>query len=51
MCEKGFALDFKVTERLSCCLILFWLLFWLFPSQTAGFAVTILQIAHEVPSA
>lgn len=47
MCDKGFALDFKVTENLPHSLILF----WLFSSQTAGFAITILQIAHEVPSA
>lgn len=47
MCEKGFALDFKVAESVSRCLIVF----WLFSSQTAGFAATILQIAHEVPGA
>lgn len=48
MCEKGSALDFKVTvfvmlpdTFLPFC--------WLFPSQTAGFAIAILQTDHEVP--
>lgn len=51
MCEKGFALAFKVAESLSHCLLLLLLFCWLFSSHAAGFAVTILQIAHEIPTA
>jgi len=38
-------------ESLSRCLMLFWLPFWLFPPQTAGFAVTVLPAARQVPGA
>lgn len=49
MCDKGFALVFKVTEIFDTFVGFFFLAF--FSSQTAGFALTILLTACEVPGA